>query len=74
MKEDGDGGGSTSVLVLIVCVCVVAQAANHKTRTLLPLLEAQFQVPSVGVDMREKSWRRLHLAYAHSGLGFSRFW
>jgi hypothetical protein len=61
VKEDGDCGGSTSVLVLIVCFCVVAQAANNKTRTLLPLLEAQLQVPSVGVHIREKSWRRLHL-------------
>jgi hypothetical protein len=62
VKEDGDCGGSASVLVLSVCVCVVAQAANHKTRTLLPLLEARSQVPSVGVHMSKKSWSRLHLA------------
>ena len=74
MKKDGDSGGSASVLVVIVCVCVVAQTANVKTRTLLPLLEAQLEVPSVGVRMREKSWRRLHLPYAHSSLGISRFW
>ncbi len=58
------------MLVLIVCVYGVihvvvvhvdAQAPNDKTRTLLPLLEARLQVPSVGVHMREKSWRRLHL-------------